>query len=291
VFIALLACRPLGAAQHADQLLDAINRTTAWVERNAVDPRDPLLQRFVFDAWARHLIATRHPDRSTRARFAPALDRDLRVVEPTAPLELVPLTYWALLLRIMSERGVDVARQVADLNARVQLPTVLAQADRTTAYWTSALLARSGVAIDAESYFERGWVAQSAGAVAATAYAPSLSDAYRVFHEIVPRANLGTKPPDLSPAQRAFLRRAVPELIAFCRRNSAVDAMAEVLVSSAMLGPSSQAEYRSSIEFVLAHQRHDGTFTDPSRPTTSIDEQRHTVLTGLWALLMAVEPS
>lgn len=275
-------------AQASDRRLDAIDRTTAWIEQHTADPRDPFIQRFVFDAWARHLVASQHPDRATRERVGHKLDDDLRLVRPTAPVDLVPITYWALLLAIMSQRGVAVATYVADVQTRVQLPALLASADRTTAYWTSALFRLSGVAIDPVPYFDRGWIAQSAMAEEATPYTPSLSDAYRVFHEIVPRTQLGTKPVDVSPAQRRFVRRTVPLLIEYCRTQNAVDGAAEVLVAAALLDLRSDQHYRPGVDFVLAHQQSDGTFADPSRQISTIDEQRHTVLTGLWALLTAV---
>lgn len=283
---AAIGAEPVASVE-ARELRRAIDRATAWVERYQTDPEQVILQEFVFDAWSRHLIATLHPETATRARVGAALDRDLRRVRPVAPTTLVPMTYWALLLRVMQQRGVDTKRHVAATPVEQQLEQLLAGATSTTAYWTAHLLALSGVRTGPRDYFATTWLAEHAGADPTT-YQPSVKDCYRVFHEIVPHTDLGTKPTVLTPAQRTFAGPAIARQLAFARAQRETDALAEVLVTAALMNRQSDPEYTAGAAFLLSQQQDDGTFLRPGnpRPVSDPENARHTVLVALWAMLL-----
>jgi hypothetical protein len=284
-FVALAWVAP-GVHVAAAAPLDAINRTTVWAERHRSDPHTTLLQNFVFDAWTRYLIATLHPDAATRARVGMGLDEDLRHAPTVAPTDPVPLTYWAVLLRLMAKRSVDYRVQQSDTRQRVVLDPLLRGMTPTTAYWTAGLLHHSDLIDSVAQYFANTWLVRSA-ATPSGDYAPSLGDARRVFHELVPRTDLGTLPPRLDIAQQQFLARTIPALLRFCRTSALPDALAEAMVAAALVDFRSDPEYSAALGYLLSQQRSDGTFLDPSQrgQEPSADNMRHTVLVGLWALL------
>jgi hypothetical protein len=278
-----------------DRPLVALARSLEWLSTHPPDPARDRLGSLALDAWAWYLFATFHPEGQTRARTGEEVDRRLRAIPPPAgPTHqtVVTLSYWALVLRLMQLRRLDLASHLGPLEPLD--PTALIRtASPTTAWWIAALLRRVGREVGphvwpkVEPDFSGTFIARTAAAPTAD-YVPTRSDAYRLFHEIVPATDLGREPlRELTPPQQAFASRLLPDVIRVSRSEGDTDAVAEALVSVALLDRREMPAYREALDWLLARQRPDGTYVSArdARAATTPEHYRHVVLVASWAVL------
>jgi hypothetical protein len=267
--------------------LQALGRSLAWLEAHPpADPRTARLGDLCLDAWAWYLFAALHPDPDVRRHAGAELDRRLRTLPPPSERTEVSLSYWATLMRLMQRRGIDTTSHAAAFSGP-ESATVMRTAAPTTRWWTAELFRRSGVPMTPD--FSGTFIAT--GAASSADYTPTRREAYRIFHELAPAADLGLEPlTQLTPAQMAFARRVVPGLLAVSQAEADTDAVAEVLVSAALLGERDTPLYRDGIAWLLAQQRPDGTYMsarDRMRPATA-DNFRHVVAVGSLAVFTSL---
>lgn len=269
--------------------LEALGRSLNWLEANPPDPDSAKVGNICLDAWAWWLFATFHPDDAVRARAGVAVDQRLRALRPPTEETVVALSYWATLLRLLDRRGIDSTPYRAAL-AKFDVTTVLSSATPTTRWWTAELLRRSGIAVETD--FASTFIATMAASNEAT-YTPTRQDAYRLFHEIVPATDLGQEPLTiLTPPQQSFARGALPGLFGVSQADGDTDAVAEVLVSAALLGQRDTAFYAPGLQWLLDQQRPTGAYVsarDRMRPP-SPNNYRHVVLVASWAVLTSLQP-
>ncbi|HJW70001.1 MAG TPA: hypothetical protein VJ829_11635, partial [Candidatus Binatia bacterium] len=183
--------------------------------------------------------------------------------------------------------GLDAAPPRAAL-AHMDLGAPLRESNGTTGWWTSELLRRAGLRTRPD--FSRTFIA-TASRDKWDVDGLKVSDAYRLFHEVVPATDLGRRGMELTAPQRAFVEKSLPQLLQVSRAAGDLDAGAEVLVSAALLGHRELPMYRDGIAWVLAWHRGDGTFRDPndrSRPFDNPEAHRHRILVSSWALLTSL---
>lgn len=267
--------------------LQALGLSITWLEANRPDPSTARLGNLCLDAWAWYLLATLHPEADVRTRAGVQVDRRLRALTPPTEGTAVALSYWAILLRLLNLRGIDTAPYRAALS-RFDLSAALDESSPTTRWWTAEFLRRSGLPVETD--FSSTFIA-TATASGGRALTPTRRDAYRIFHELVPTTDLGREPlTQLTPQQATFTRGVIPGLLDVSRAEGDTDAVAEVLVSAALLGQQDTQTYRDGIAWLLTRQRTDGTYRsarDRTRTTTP-DSFRHVVLVASWALLTSL---
>jgi hypothetical protein len=286
--IAVALAVALAAAARADTPpLRALGLSISWLEAHEPDPRTARLGNICLDAWAWYLLATLHPEAAVRTRAGAQVDRRLRALDPPTEGTAVALSYWATLMRLLDRRGIDPARYRTALS-RFDLSAALDESSPTTRWWTAEFLRRSGLPIQPD--FTSTFIA-TAAASSGAAITPTRRDAYRVFHEIVPATDLGHEPlTPLTPAQATFARGVIPGLLDVSRSEGDTDAVAEVLVSAALLGQRDTPTYRDGIAWLLTRQRADGTYESArdSASTATPDNFRHVVLVASWAVLTSL---
>jgi uncharacterized protein DUF6895 len=294
-FAVLAVAVPVGSAGSPLQameareapVLQALAASIDWLEAHPPDPARDKLGNLALDAWAWYLFASRHPDAATRTHAGEQVDRRLRKLPLPGPQTEVSLSYWALLLRLMQLRGLDTTAYRNAL-AKVDLTPALQDADSTTAWWTGELLRRAGFKVNPD--FSRTFIGSLSAADPADS-AANVRDAYRAFHEIIPATDLGRLPNRLSAEQRVFLRGALPALIRAGQITGDTDAVAEAIVTSAVMGEKATPAYTQGITWLLARQRGDGTYRT-SRGTEAqpkpADAYRHIVVVGSYALLTSL---
>jgi hypothetical protein len=285
--LSLLGLQAANAGTDPAAPLQALGRSLAWLEAHAPpDPRTARLGDLCMDAWAWYLFAALHPDPDVRRRAGTELDRRLRSLPPPAERTEVSLSYWAALMRLMQRRGIDTTPHAAAFPGP-DITSALRTATPTTRWWTVELFRRSGLPVKPD--FSETFIATAAASGAD--YTPTLRDAYQIFHELAPATDLGHEPlTQLTPAQVAFARRVVPGLFAVSRAAGDTDAVAEVLVSAALLGERDTPHYRDGIAWLLAQQRPDGTYMsarDRTREATA-DDFRHVVTVGALAVFTSL---
>jgi hypothetical protein len=189
-------------------------------------------------------------------------------------------------MRLMQRRGIDTAPHAAAFSGP-ETASVIRTATPTTRWWTAELFRRSGLPMKPD--FSETFIATAAASGAD--YTPNRREAYQIFHELAPAADLGHEPlTQLTPAQMAFARRVVPGLLAVSQADGDTDAVAEVLVSAALLGERDTSHYRDGIAWLLAQQRPDGTYMsarDRMRAAMG-DDFRHVVAVGSLALFTSL---
>lgn len=290
--LSLLLCAVRVAAQpqpaptpgSSTTVLAALQRSLGWLEANPTDPRRERLGWVTLDTWAWYVYAKWYPDQAVRTRAAGEVDRRLRNLTPPAEWTVASLSQWATVLQIASLRGMPSTSHHGAL-ANVDVAAALREANPTTAWWTAELLRTAGYAV--KSDFSSSFVA-SESPRGAKGYVPKVRDAYRVFHELVPASRLGTtEPTQLTPTQLSFVREIMPGLIQVSREAGDTDAVAEALVSAALVDGCDTTAYRDGLTWLLARQREDGTYRSARDARRALDSDafRHVVLVASHALL------
>jgi hypothetical protein len=277
------APRPLEPPQAA-----ALQRSLDWLGAHPPDPRRDPLGELVLDAMTWHVFAALHPAAEERERAARVLGERLSALPEPGPPAMVPLSYWAPALALARRYGVRLDRRrrvVAGWDA----DALLAPAQPHTRLWIQQFLHDAGLGPEPEirdclCYAGRG----SEGYPGAA----TVADAYRLFHELVPLGDFGTRAPTRPDAvRRTRAAKLVAELIPLARRAGDTDAVAEALVASALLGGSGRPEHRAALEWMLSRQHEDGTYRMRDEATRAPAERyRHVVLTASWALLAPPAP-
>lgn len=268
-------------------VLRALAASISWLESHPPDSARDALGNVGLDAWAWYLFASRHPDAATRTRAGEQIDRRLRRLPLPGPQTTVSLSYCALLLRLMQLRGLD-TQAYRDALAKVDLTRALQDADSTTAWWTGELLRRAGLNVKPD--FSKTFIGRLSAANPADD-AANIRDAYRAFHEIIPATDLGRLPNQLSAEQTDFLRGVLPALIRAGQLTGDTDAVAEAVVTAAVMGGKATPAYAQGITWLLARQRPDGTYRtsrDAEGQPKPADAHRHAVFIGSYALLTSI---
>jgi len=260
--------------------LAAVDRSLRWLSLNPPDARRDPLGELVLDAMAWHVLASLHPDAAVRRRAGETLDARLRALPPPGAPGMVALSYWAPVLALAARRGVDLGR-AREVVATWDVAALREQALPHTRLWIDAFLHDAGLAGPPDP---RSTLLFRGPRLPEGETEGSTADAYRLFHELVPLTAFGTRRPrDLDPAVLAFARELVPRLLRVTRADGDVDAVAEALVCSGLLGLARSDLHRETLGWLLGRQRGDGTWDLGSRRLGS--GQRHVVLTTSWAIL------
>jgi hypothetical protein len=284
--VPLLAAPACGGRERADvPALRALDRALAWLAAHRPDPARALLGELGTDAWTWSMFAHLHPDEEVRRRAGQEARARFGAIEPRVEPSETSLTYWSLILREMRGLGMDTAQQRAALE-RLDLEAALDRMTGTSAFWTRELLRRGGIQVTVDSQVT---VLAERAAAGTDGYQPSLRDAYAIYHEIAPAADLGREPPRAFTAREiAFAREASPRLLEVSRRERDLDAAAEVLTAAAILGQRDQPWHREALAWLIGVQREDGTWPDLRNPTAQPGDSRHAVLVASSALLQSL---
>jgi hypothetical protein len=275
--VALFCCS--GVDPLRKSALEALERSLVWLQSHPARDGAALGERGM-DAWTWELISRLHPDDAVRARAAGEARARLEAIELGDELDHVSLSWWSLLLRCRESVGLENVALVRDLQER-DLAGILEKAAPSTRFWTAQLLSRSGVVLPSQP--EETVLAQAA---LGNRHEVTVRDAYALYHELVPASDLGRQAIGVFDAdQLAYARTVQANLLAECLREGDADAVAEVLISAAIIdarGP----EYRDGITWLLAKQQENGTYLSPKKgPIRSQRDPRHLVLVATWALL------
>ena len=298
LLVAFLVPLFLGSPLTADNLearqsqaLPALLRSLNWLSQHPPDPGQDVLGELGLDAVAWYLFAEFHPDPEVRREAGVELDARLTSL-PILKDEIgfVALSYLSVLIRLVDLRGLESPNYRTQIE-QADLATILNQAQPTTRFWMAELLNRSNFDITPD--FSETFIAQEA-----TRFGLGLPpegdyttrEAYLVFHELVPATDLGRLPLSLTQNERSFLKTTIPELIEISRVSGDLDALAEILVASALSGTTDSEAYRDGLAVLLASQRPDGTYSshrDRGRPGR-VTDYRHIVQVASWALLSSL---
>lgn len=281
---ALAACADAPADEGRERVLQALDLSLGWLAANPPDSVRASIGELTLDAWPWSLFSRLHPDRQVRVRSAREVRARLRKLEPKVEPTLVALSYWALLLRILESQNLD-ATPYREALSGVDIEAILADGNPTTNLWISEMLRHSG--FPSESRVEETYLATTVAGRTGR-FEPTVRGAYALYHEIAPAADLGRAPPSVfSGVQLEFARSILPALFEVSRSAGDTDAVAEVLITAALLGERERAFYRDGIEWLLAQQRDDGTYRDARGAGGRLPPQhfRHGVLVVSWALL------
>jgi hypothetical protein len=277
-----------GAAEEvgAETLRTALGQAYSWMQTHPPDPKGEKIGSLTLDVWAWDRFAAFHPQQSIRKAAAEQVRQRLLTLPPPGEPSPVHLTYWAVLLRLLDVHGVD-RLDYRHAAAGVDLDMALLKFKPTTVWWTRRLLAFSG--LDAKPDFSPTFIARQA-VTAEDSFTPSLANVYQVFHELVPATDLGRLPLQLTRDQKAFVVRALPALLRAARAKGDTDAVAEALISAALVGMRDSPAYRQHIAWLLSRQRTDGAFEshrDAGR-TQAAAHYRHVMVVANWALMTAL---
>ncbi len=258
-----------------------------WLEANPPDPATDAVGVLTLDAMSWFALAEFHPVDATRLAAGEQLDRRLAAMPLPAESTMVALSYWSTVLEMMSIRGIDLTPQRSAL-AGWDLDALVDEAGPTTAFWIDVMLSSVGLREEPD---RAGTLLATGATVPPAEYEPSVRDAYRLFHELVPLTRMARETVEgIDADQLDFARRVVGGLVEVSRREGDTDGVAEALVCSALLGVGGTDAYRGQLAWLLSRQREDGTFMasrDAGRNTTT-DHYRHVVMASSWALLASV---
>jgi hypothetical protein len=278
----------IGAAQEVNPaaLRAALKQAHSWLQKNAPDATREKIGSITLDAWAWNRFATLHPDEAIRTEAEEQVRKRLLGLPPPGEPTPVHLTYWAVLLRLMDFHAVE-RLDYQHAAAAVDRDMALRKFKPTTVWWTERLLAFSGM--DTEPDFSSTFIAQQSAAPESS-FSPTLANAYQVFHELVPATDLGRHPLQLTREQRMFVRRTVPELLRMARDAGDTDAVAEVLVSAALVDARDTPAYHRHLAWLLSRQRADGAFESKrdAGKTEAASHYRHVMIVATWALMTAM---
>jgi len=258
-----------------------------WLEAHPPDPATDAVGVLTLDAMTWFVLAEFHPVEATRRSAGEQLDRRLRAMPLPAEPTMVALSYWSTVLEMMSIRRIDLTRYRSAL-ADWDLQALVEEAVPTTGFWIDVMLHDVGLRDEPDP---AGTLLATGPSVPPGEYEPTVRDAYRLFHELVPLTGMARKPTTgIDPQQLEFARRVVAQLAAAGRREGDTDGVAEALVCAAILGAGETESHREDLAWLLSRQQEDGTFLarrDSGRDTTA-DHYRHVVMTSSWALLASV---
>ena len=274
-----------------DRVLQALQRSLTWLSQHPPDPTQSVLGEVGLDAVAWFLFAEFHPDPQVRRESGRALDaRLMNLPRTTGTIGFVELSYLSILMRLLDLRGLESGNYRTQLE-QSDLAAISSQALPTTEYWMAALLNRSGFDITPD--FSETFIAREANRMPLatpreTGY--TVREAYLVFHEMVPATDLGRLPLTITPEERHFLETTIPELIEICVSSGDLDALAEILVASALTGDTTSQIYLDGLSHLLASQSLDGTYTSHRDRFRSgqVSDYRHIVQVASWALLSSL---
>ncbi len=286
--LVLPACTPAVPDEDRVATLAALDGLHRWLE-NAPPTEDVAFGFQCLDAWSWFMFAEWHPDPAVRAGAATAVDARLGALHSPPTWTGVTLSYWALALRLMAHRALPIEAHLAQL-ADVDVAGALTQTSATTRWWTLALLQQAGASVDAPD--PAGTFLASRLTAGDSSRPIALSHVYSLYHEIAPMTDLGLAPlGGLTPAlttEADALARTVMEFAATTRDT---DALAEALVTSALLAHRGTDAYRTGLRTLLARQNPDGSFQsarDAQRPDRTTDHYRHVVVVATFALLTSL---
>ena len=283
VLVWTTACGPhVSGNEQETRVIAALARSLEWLERYPADTESAVLGNIGFDTWSWYLFSVWHPDAEVRERAGTEVDRRLRALKPPREWNQVSLSYWAVLLRIGQLHGAEI-RSDLPIPAGRELHELLSGATPTTAWWIQELLRHAG--LPAEPDASRIFIETAPGSP--SGYTPTVIDAYLVFHEIVPATDLGLASFEVSAIQLEFIRGALPGWIDASRAKGDTDALAEVLVVAALVGERN-AIYDDALAWLLTRHQEDGTYV-VTKARKSVDDYRHVVLVGSWALLTSLD--
>jgi hypothetical protein len=280
----LIACTDISPDPRRQKVLLALDRSLNWLDEHPADPARASIGEVTLDAWPWTIFSRLHPDPEIRVRCAAEARARLQGIKSRVEPTLVALSYWALLLRNFELQSMDttVHREVL---SHVDIEAILKAGNPTTNLWTTELLRYSG--IPRESRVEETYLARSSAA-GAERFKPTVRGAYALYHEIAPASDLGRKPISVfSNEQLEFAQRILPALLKVSQHAGDTDAVAEVLITAAILNEREKSYYRTGIEWLLARQREDGTYRDArtTRERMPPTHFRHSILVVSWALL------
>ncbi len=267
-------------------LRGALDRAVAWLEAHPAGGAEPPASR-AMDAWTWCLIGWWHPDEAVRHRATEAVRQ--RLGEGIPPVVgPVDLSYQAPLLRCREAYGL-LREEDRKRLAALPLDRILEASSPATRWWSGRFLVRSGIEVETDPS-DRGLAAIARELAEDPDRAPSLADAFAVFHDLVPASDLAREPVrGLGEDERSAARKLLPGVVALAMEEGHGDALAEALVAAEILGLEGEAWFRRGLAWLVEHQRPDGTFpraTGPEDPP--ISNQRHGVLVGTFALLRAL---
>jgi len=278
--------RRVERSERSNEALDAAGLCLGWLEQNAPLPGDPWRER-TLDALAWFFFAIAHPDPAVRAGAGETLDARLAAIPPAEGENAVGMTYAAMVVRMKRWRGLDLTRDHAAL-AAADLPNLLAGLAPGTVWFTTELMRRSG--LDVETDFSKTFIATTA-ARNDPRVEFSAREAVIVFHELIPALDFGlSEPSGIDERQLDFVRRSAPALLDAARESGDTDALAEALITAALLDVRDSDAYREGWSTLLSRQQPDGTFrSDVQRTMKRPAAYRHVVAVGGWALLTSLE--
>jgi hypothetical protein len=262
------------------RVVTALGRSVAWLEQHPAEP-PASIGNLGFDAWSWYPFSVWHPDPAVREHAGAETDRRLRALTPPPEWNLVTLSYWAVLLRIAQQRGIELPADPA-LPSGEQLRSLLGEEAPTTAYWTAELLRHAGI----RTLPETSGTLLDRGPGSLPGYAPTVADAYAVFHELLPGTGLGSENLEITRAQADFVLASLPGWFEVCRAKPDIDCVAELLVVAALMDERG-ALYDENLDWLLSRQLPDGTYAVTNRGEA--DEFRHVVLVASWALLASLD--
>ena len=290
IFLAqvLISCTDMSPNPRSEEVLLALNRSLSWLDAHPPDPARASIGEVALDAWPWSLYSRLHPDPDIRARCAAEARARMQGIEPRVEPTLVSLSYWAVLLRNYESQSMDITVYREALS-RVNIEAILEAGNPTTTLWITELLRYSGIPI--ESSVDETYLATSAAA-GADRFEPTVRGAYALYHEIAPASDLGREAiRSFTSDQVKFARRVLPALLEVSRNAGDTDAVAEVLITTAILAEREQGYYGKGIEWLLAQQREDGTYRDArtTRENMPPTHFRHGILVVSWALLESLQ--
>jgi hypothetical protein len=284
----LVACTDQATDLRRKEVLLALDRSLNWLDAHPPDSDRPSIGEVMLDAWPWTIFSRLHPDPEIGAPCSAEARERLQAIEPKVEPTLVSLSYWALLLRNLESQSLDSAVYRQAL-LHIDIEEILEAGNPTTNLWITELLRYSG--IPGESRVDETYLATSA-ASGIDRFEPTVRGAYALYHEIAPASDLGRRPIGVfSNEQMEFARRVLPALFEVSQKAEDTDAVAEVLITAAILNEREQGYYGKGIEWLLAQQRENGTYRDARTKRENMPPAhfRHGILVVSWALLESLQ--
>ena len=146
---------------NSDAILRGLGAALGWLEAHPPDRRREELAYRCLDAWSWYVFATWHPDPRVRSQAGDGVDRRLRAIEPPREWGVVSLSYWATVLQLRKNRGVEPGITAA-WRKEFDLDTVLEGGSPTTTFYILQLLEHVGLPTDPD--VSSTWIATASRA-------------------------------------------------------------------------------------------------------------------------------